>query len=453
VGISGNYGLVGLVLISCPVPVCALRLSNQFRCMVGSLIGRDPIILVLAAFRRGNRLEVECQLDHFRLADQSENDLITAASLQSQKLKELAQLARKQGIPGWHSMRKAQLIGALIEHSKKEKKAKPKSASKASPASRKKSTNPRRKSASQSGQSERSKSLIAKKIRAQRQQEEQLKDLALLMESGRSHRAPKNDRIILVVRDSFWVQAYWEITRASVSRARAAFAGNWHSAQPVLRLLKISNDGNTNAVEEIVEEIPIHGGVSNWFINVKVQSRNYRVVIGYLCKESGRFHLICKSNEVNLPNASEAADCTWNDITNEAQRFYSLSGGNDPNLASADLRAVFEEKSRQPMHIPAFQRLGSAIYPAARQFEFEVDAHMIVHGSTDPQANVSVGGEPVHVETDGTFVLKMDLPDRRQVLPVIASSRDGTEQRTTVLAIERNTKVMEPLTREIDEIE
>ena len=154
-----------------------------------------------------------------------------------------------------------------------------------------------------------------------------------------------------------------------------------------------------------------------------------------------------------MPKASEATDCAWNDITNDAQRYYSLSGGNDPNLASADLRAVFEEKSRQPMHIPAFQRLGSAIYPTSRQFQFQVDAHMILHGSTDPQASVSVGGEPVHVEPDGTFILKMDLPDRRQVLPVIASSRDGTEQRTTVLAIERNTKVMEPLTRGIDEVE
>jgi len=378
----------------------------------------------------------------------SEKILITAASLQSQKSKELAQLAREKGIPGWHSMRKAQLIGALLEHSKKGKRTKKKAASAEPVRSAKASRTTRRTAAAP-----RSDSAIAKKIRAQREQEEQLKDLAMIMESRRSHTAPNKDRIILVVRDPFWIQAYWEITRTSVSRARAAFAGNWHAAQPVLRLLKISNDGNTNAVEEIVEEIPIHGGVSNWFINVKSQAKNYRVVIGYLCKESGKFHLISKSNEIEMPKASEASDCTWNDITNDAQRYYSLSGGNDPNLASADLRAVFEEKSRQPMHIPAFQRLGSAIYPTARRFEFQVDAHMIVHGSTDPQASVSVGGEPVHVEPDGTFVLKMDLPDRRQVLPVIASSRDGTEQRTTVLAIERNTKVMEPLTRDINEVE
>ncbi len=42
------------------------------------------------------------------------------------------------------------------------------------------------------------------------------------------------------------------------------------------------------------------------------------------------------------------------------------------------------------------------------------------------------------------------MPERRQVLPVVASSRDGVEQRTIVLAIERNTKVMEPVIREPD---
>jgi hypothetical protein len=42
----------------------------------------------------------------------------------------------------------------------------------------------------------------------------------------------------------------------------------------------------------------------------------------------------------------------------------------------------------------------------------------------------------------------MSMPDRRQLLPVVANSRDGAEQRTIVLAVERNTKVMEPMIRE-----
>ncbi len=40
------------------------------------------------------------------------------------------------------------------------------------------------------------------------------------------------------------------------------------------------------------------------------------------------------------------------------------------------------------------------------------------------------------------------MPDKRQVLPVVASTPDGVEQRTIVLAVERNTKVLEPLTRD-----
>jgi len=35
-------------------------------------------------------------------------------------------------------------------------------------------------------------------------------------------------------------------------------------------------------------------------------------------------------------------------------------------------------------------------------------------------------------------------------LPVVGQSPDGAEQRTIVLAVERNTKVMEPLLKEND---
>ncbi|MGI9519388.1 MAG: DUF4912 domain-containing protein, partial [Pirellulaceae bacterium] len=68
-----------------------------------------------------------------------------------------------------------------------------------------------------------------------------------------------------------------------------------------------------------------------------------------------------------------------------------------------------------------------------------------------PEATVTLAGEPVKLRNDGTFEVRMSLPDRRQVLPVVACSRDGTEQRTTVVAIERNTKVMEPITRELED--
>jgi hypothetical protein len=77
---------------------------------------------------------------------------------------------------------------------------------------------------------------------------------------------------------------------------------------------------------------------------------------------------------------------------------------------------------------------------------------MVIYGTADPEATVTLAGEPVKLRPDGTFEVRMPLPDRRQVLPVVACSRDGTEQRTTVVAIERNTKVMEPVTRDMEDI-
>jgi hypothetical protein len=76
---------------------------------------------------------------------------------------------------------------------------------------------------------------------------------------------------------------------------------------------------------------------------------------------------------------------------------------------------------------------------------------MIIYGTTHPDAHVQMSGEPVKVREDGSFTVRMSMPDRRQVIPIVAASNDGVEQRTIVLAIERNTKVMEPMIRESGE--
>ena len=210
-------------------------------------------------------------------------------------------------------------------------------------------------------------------------------------------------------------------------------------------MLEITSDGNTNSTERVAQEIEIHSGVNNWYLNTNEPDKKYRIAIGYLVPD-GKFHLICKSNQVSPPsfNNNETED-HWSDITNDVEKYYVLSGGHDENTVSGDLQAVFEEKSQQSMYAPAFERLGSGINSNGHSFEFNVDAHMVVYGSTDPKATVTIAGDPIRLQSDGSFTLRLDLPDRRQVLPVVASSRDGTQQRTTVLAIERNTKVMEPV--------
>ena len=45
--------------------------------------------------------------------------------------------------------------------------------------------------------------------------------------------------------------------------------------------------------------------------------------------------------------------------------------------------------------------------------------------------------EAVRLRGDGSFTVRMSLPNQRQVIPVVASAANGGEQRTIVLAIER----------------
>ena len=87
-----------------------------------------------------------------------------------------------------------------------------------------------------------------------------------------------------------------------------------------------------------------------------------------------------------------------------------------------------------------------------RSFHFEIDAELIVYGTTEPGARVTLQGEPVQLRPDGTFTVRFSLPDSRQIIPAVASSSDGVEERTVVLAVERNTKELEPMIHDNNEL-
>ena len=80
-----------------------------------------------------------------------------------------------------------------------------------------------------------------------------------------------------------------------------------------------------------------------------------------------------------------------------------------------------------------------------------MEVELVAYGQTVPDGYVTLSGEPVKLRPDGTFVVRLPFPDRRQVLPALAKSRDGSHQRTIVIAVERNTKIMEPFAIEVDE--
>jgi hypothetical protein len=278
-----------------------------------------------------------------------------------------------------------------------------------------------------------------------------------LSSEGKSKSQTKKmkERIVVMVRDPYWLHAYWEIKRHSVERVQAAMSQDWHTARPYLRLLEVHDGGTSTTSERVVRDIEVHGGVSNWYVHVDKSPASYRLELGYM-GSAGRFYPLVRSNVVTTPEpgASDVLDENWIDVAENFDKIYAMSGGYSPDNNSLELQELFEERLRRPMGSPMVTRYGSGtpgLIAATHNFKFEVDAEMIVYGITNPDTHVSLRGEPVKIRPDGTFTVRMSLPNQRQVIPVVASSANGSEQRTIVLAVERNTKVMEPVVREANE--
>lgn len=380
--------------------------------------------------------------------------MITAASLKARTVKDLARMARRKRIPGWHSMRKDELIKALVRVAKSEASKRAKRDSRASKRSGKGAASNHTSKAQRN--TRRSKpAKRAKPVRSEKRLNQikaklaRSKDLAHRCNGARAAR----DRLVVMVRDPYWLHAYWELTRQSIERARVALGQHWHAAQPILRLLEVRHDGTTSTERKLVRDIEIHGGVNNWYVDVEDPPKTFQLDLGYLGPD-GKFLCLVRSNVVTTPqSAPEGVDGNWAGVAQDFERIYALSGGYDDDPGNSELKNLFEERLRRPMGSPMVARFGMGAQAVGRdlpEFPFEVDAELIVYGMTDPGAHVTLKGEPVRVQPDGTFTVRFNLPERRQVLPVVASSGDGVQQQTIVLAVERNTKVMEPVIREPD---
>lgn len=262
------------------------------------------------------------------------------------------------------------------------------------------------------------------------------------------------DRIVALVRDPYWIHVYWEMSPAAVSRAEAALSQEWPSANAVLRLVDVTSEDTTSNAESVVRDIEIHGGTNNWYIDVPNPSRSYRVDLGFRTK-SGRFYVAARSNVVNTPKpgVSDRIDENWVDVQEKFEKIYAMSMGFEQAGSSADIKKLFEERLKRPLASPSLPTSGGGFGALkGRKFWFQLDAELIVYGATEPNAKVTINNEPIALRPDGTFTLRYGLPDGRQIIPAVARSSDGAEERTIVLAVERNTKQLEPMLLENGEL-
>jgi len=278
-----------------------------------------------------------------------------------------------------------------------------------------------------------------------------LKDRLLLYKTLGSEHPDREvqDQIILMVRDPYWLHAYWEISSRLVERIRAAMGHLWHTADPILRLFRIFKDNTDGMRREFVSDVAIRGGVNNWYIDVDDPPSSFLVEIGYLARDN-QFFTLMTSNIVETPqcyihDAFGHPDAGWMGIPSDICS--GAFSGERSGLRNGFVNRDFSGSAKTANRPSALEESDAG----RRKFNLQVDAEVVVKGKTDPTVQLNIKGEGIRLKEDGSFSVRYHLPERRHVFPIVAISEDGIETQTVILAVERNTKILETVIKEDDD--
>ncbi|MBI2174650.1 MAG: DUF4912 domain-containing protein [Candidatus Omnitrophica bacterium] len=264
------------------------------------------------------------------------------------------------------------------------------------------------------------------------------------------------DRIVLMVKDPWWIFAYWEIQSSTERQAlRQLLPHEVEGLSSILRIYDVTGLDYPNQAAHSSFDILLSGLASNWYINTNAPNREFVVEIGLLTR-NGRFLMLSRSNRVATPRfgPSEVLDEEWMCPDEDYWKLFGLSVGFGMGGSPSGLQPFLERRMFSPgLFSPGMFSPGLFSPVKVRKergFWFWVDAELIVFGGTDPKARVTFQGQPVALRPDGTFSVRMALPDGQQIIPVTAVSPDQLETRTITPTVNRKTEYPTPQTVDPD---
>jgi hypothetical protein len=252
------------------------------------------------------------------------------------------------------------------------------------------------------------------------------------------------DRIVLQVRDPWWLHTYWEVTAITWDGLHNYLGERFQHARVILRVYDISHINFDGKNAHRYFDIEVGLGSNSWYIDQVAPGRSWCVDIG-LCLASGEFILIARSNTVYTPleGPSWITDEEWMIPDDVFARLYGMGFGFG---RSSPVGKAWQERMRRALFSGALASPGMASMaspvkkvPRQRQFWLKVDTELIVYGATEPDAALKVQGRQINLRPDGTFTLRFALPDGKQVIPVEATSADKLETRTITPIVTKET--------------
>ncbi len=244
------------------------------------------------------------------------------------------------------------------------------------------------------------------------------------------------DKIVLVVRDPWWLYTYWEVKDSTWDKFKAELKDEFYKARRVLRVYDVSNIIFNGMNANKFFDLGIREDASNWYIDIGSPGRSWCVEFGFLLS-NGRFIAILRSNVVETPldGPSWITDEEWMIPDDMFARLYGMGFGLGKSSPAGGVwrKGIVSSPGIASMASPVKKQ-------APRSFWLEVNCELIVYGATEPDAKVTVQNKAISLRRDGTFTLRFALPDGKQVIPVKAISKDNLEERSITPIVNRETK-------------
>ncbi len=259
------------------------------------------------------------------------------------------------------------------------------------------------------------------------------------------------DRLVLLARDPYWLHAYWEVTPATLREAEKQLADGWDGRRWILRVRHFTSGEKRHEAEPF--DVDLNPDARNWYLRVPHPDRVYEATIGVITRERV-FYPFARSEQVHTPRAGESdeIDVQWSLDPGKAGEVYELSGGAPRNHSESGV-----ENRTSPKEGGFSGMLGSMADRKAAgekgEFWLEAETELIVYGSTKPDAKLSVQGRSVALRPDGSFTLRIQLPDGAQEIPCVSTSADGKSTFEIVETIHRQTRSSDQKTPTEPEVE
>lgn len=291
-------------------------------------------------------------------------------------------------------------------------------------------------------------------------------------------RAPKKaataeeQPMFAVAQDPGWIFCYWDPRLGSATNRNL--------------LLRLSTSGSV-----LVEsETPVPSGSNSWYLKTENPGARYDIALGLY--RGSRWQNLSRARDIPTPRCTPVGFSTpvfsdvspddelrkvWAILQTEGSADENLSGtinrlqreGRLPSVdATPAQRAIFDRLWENAHAWPGLSGLSSehglpsswsgsfartsswssaglvresssSWSERSRDFFLHVNAELIFYGGTHPQARVTIDGQPVALQADGSFRYHFVFAEGSHEIPLVAESPDGSEKRHATLRFERLT--------------